>query len=437
MTLEFAARLISAAAFLAAVWLMWDIGTGLGARPGVLALFMVPWITHASALFLASAAIAESLFVAVLLGMFALIVRDLRGNGQQPLLLPAIGITARALYWVRYAGLSLVFVALFYLIWRARQTRRTLRWAMIAGLVTAISAAVIPLRNILLVGSWQGGFTAGGGHSPRLIATETVKAWYHIVFGDGVVARVDGWSVLAFVSLATVAYLAIRAWTTVPAAVPAHLPAATAWTCVLIAAYIGGIVLATLHSIAFDLSRYYLPVYPVILTSVAAFSLVRRQRQYVAVALLVTAIMVIQGRSLMVTRPSGIDEMRAALEEKAVSGVSIGEWLRANTSRGDSIAAVNGQMLHYLVQRPVISIIEPAYSHRATDEAAFQALMREYHARFLVLLTDTSTFKAPEQEAIPFLRGLAAGRFPAWLAPASRTRDLAVFACTGCAAPAP
>jgi len=433
---EFAAWLISAVAFLATIWLMWDIGTGLGARQGVLALFVVLWITHASALALASTAITEPLFTALLLGMVALIVRDLRGSGRQPFLLPAIGITAAASYWVRYAGLPLIPVALLYLIWRTWQTRGTLLRAIFAGLATAVSAAVIPLRNILLTGSWQGGFTAGG-HSPRIVATETVKAWYHIVFGDRVVARVDGWSVLAFVSLATIAYLAFRAWRTEPAAaVPRHLPAAAAWIGTLIVAYSGGIVLAALHSIAFDLARYYLPVYPVILTSVAAFSLARERRQYVAVALLFTAIMAIQGRSLLVTGSGGVDTMRTVLGEEADTGISMGEWLRANTRPGDSIVSVDGQMLQYLVQRPVVSIIEPMYSDRATNEAAFRALMRGFHARFLVVIANTSKFKAPEQEAIPFLRDLAAGKRPAWLTPASRTPDLAVFECSGCATPA-
>jgi hypothetical protein len=435
MAPEFAAWLISAVAFLATIWLMWDIGTGLGARQGVLALFVVLWITHASALTLASTAVTEPLFTALLLGMLALIVRDLRGSGRQPLLLPAIGITAAASYWVRYAGLSLIPVVLLYLIWRAWQTRATLRWAIFAGLATAISAAVIPLRNILHTGSWQGGFTAGG-HSPRIIATESVKAWYHIVFGDRVIARVDGWSILAFVSLTTIAYLAFRAWRTEPAAaIPRRLPAAAAWTGALIVAYSGGIVFATLHSIAFDLARYYLPVYPVILTSFAAFSLAHERRQYVAVALLFTAIMAIQGRSLLVTGPSGADTMRTVLGEEADTGISMGEWLRANTRTGDSIVSVDGQVLHYLVQRPVVSIIEPTDSDRPIDEAAFQVLMHEFHARFLVVMADTSKFKAPEQEAIPFLRSVAAGKVPTWLAPASHTPDLAVFECLSCAAP--
>ncbi len=437
MAPEFAAWLISAAAFLVVIWLMWDIGTGLGARPGVLALFSALWITHASALTLASTAVTEPLFTALLLGMLALIVRDLRGSGRQPLLLPAIGIAAAASYWVRYAGVFLIPVALLYFIWRAWQMHVTLRWAVFAGLATAASAAVIPIRNILYTGSWQGGFTAGASHSPRMVAIETIKALYHVVFGDRVVARGDGWSALAFLSLAAIAYLAVRAWRTEPAAaVPRHLLAAAAWSGVLVAAYTGGIILATLHSIAFDLPRYYLPVYPVILVSTAVLSLAHHRRQYVAVALLVTAITVIQGRSLLVTGPSGVDRMRAVLGEETTFGISVGEWLRANTGPGDSIVSVNGQMLHYLVQRPVISIIEPIYSNRATDEAAFQALMREYHARFLVVMADTSKFKAPEQEAIPFLRDLAAGKLPAWLAPAAHTADLAVFECPGCAAPA-
>jgi hypothetical protein len=433
MAPESAAWLIGNAAFLAAIWFMWDIGIALGARPAAIALFSALWITNAVPLSFASMAGAEPVFIALVLGMCAAMMRDLRGSGERPLLLIALGLAASASYWVRYAGVFLIPVALLYFVWRGWRTPGTRRWAVWAGALTAISAGAIPLRNILITGSWRGGFAAGAGHSPRMVAIATVKACYHIVCGDRAVARLDGWVLLAVVSLAAVAYFALVAWRTEPGAgVPDHLPATAAWLGVLVAAYAGGVALAALQSIAFDLSRYYIPVYPLILAAAPGLALVRHRRQYAAVALLVTAITAIQGRNLFVISSDNTGTTRAALGQEAAPGEPMGQWLRARTGPGDSIVSVDGQMLHYFVQRPVISIIEPVYSNRATDDAAFHTLMRDYHARFLVVAAATSRIAVPEQEAIPFLRGLSAGNAPAWLMPAARTTDLAVFECPGC-----
>ena len=277
-------------------------------------------------------------------------------------------------------------------------------------------------------------------HSLKLVAVETVKAFYHIAFGDRVVARVDALSLLTLISLAAMVFLAVRAWKTEPAAtIPRHLPAAAFWIAVLFAAYTGGIVLVALRSIVADFFRYYLPVYPVILVSVAAFSLSRTRPQYLAATVVVAAILAIQGRSMLAPVPVAAvsDKMRTMLEQETAPGVPIGQWLQKNTRPGDSIVAVNGQMLHHFVQRPVISVIEPIYSNRAFDQDAFQGLMRERHSRFLVVMPDASPSDVPEQEAIPFLHNLATGTVPSWLTPAARTPSLAVFECLSCSATLP
>jgi hypothetical protein len=434
MAPETAAWLLSALPFLAAIWLMWDIGTGLGARPGAQALCVALWIAHPAALSFASTAATEPLFIALLLGVVALIVRDVRTDGAQPFLLPAIGVSAAASYWVRYAGLFLIPVALLYVAWRAWRTGRTLPWAISAGLITVVFAGVIPLHNLRCMGSWQGGFSAGGGHSLRVVTTETVKALYHIVFGGRIVARIDGWSALAFVSFVAIAFLAVRAWRSRPPAAPKRLPAAALWIAALIAAYMGGIALAAMVSIASDFSRYYLPVYPVVIASAAAFALIRNRRQYVALILLVTALMAFQVRNLLAPQPPAEEtRMRVFLGQETAPGIPIGQWLRTSVRPNDSIVAVNGQMLHYLVGRPVISVIEPVFTSRATNEAGFKALMQARHVRFLMVMPGASASDTPEQEETPFLRDLAAGIVPPWLTPGARTLNLAVFECAACA----
>src|ERR1700722_13545860 len=119
----FAAWLISALAFVATTWLIWDAGISLGAHAGVAALFSILWITHANALSFASMATAETPFTFFFAGMIAVMARDLRGEGKQPVILILVGLTAAASYWVRYPGLFLIPPALLYIAWRAWRSR--------------------------------------------------------------------------------------------------------------------------------------------------------------------------------------------------------------------------------------------------------------------------------------------------------------------------
>src|SRR5437868_8709140 len=101
LTGESAGYLISVVGFLVAIWLMWDVGRALGARPLLAFVFVLPWIAHRDALVYASAVVGESLFAAVLIGTVALIVRDLKTECRRPALLVGIGGLAGAAYFLR------------------------------------------------------------------------------------------------------------------------------------------------------------------------------------------------------------------------------------------------------------------------------------------------------------------------------------------------
>jgi len=431
---ETAAGAIGALGFLVCIWLMWDIGTQLDAPWQVLIPFCMLWITHTSALRFANTVGTETLFTAALLAMLAAMVRDLRSAGSRPVLLLAIGAAPAAAYWVRYAGVFIVPVALLYALWRAWQTRAARPWAAGAAALTAAGAAALALRNTLYTGSWQGGFALARSRPIREMIAGTLRASYHVVFGDRVAARLDGWTVLAAVSLVPIVYWALRGWKSLPRSQARCFASAAIWTGLLIGAYIAGIMLAALRSIASDYPRYYFPLYALVLVAAPSFSLVRDPRQYIASGLLAVAIAVSQGRSLLVRVPQPGAQLRAALAAEVSPGVSAAQWLRDHTRVNDPMVAVDGQMLHYFVQRPVVSIIEPVYSNRRTDSASFHALMHAYGARYLVVRPGAAPGEAPEQEAIPFLRDLAAGRAPSWLTLAVRGANIAVFDCPACAA---
>jgi 4-amino-4-deoxy-L-arabinose transferase-like glycosyltransferase len=431
LPLETAAWLISALGFLATIWLIWDVGLGLGASPPVIAAAALLWISNSDALSLASSAATEDAFTAVLMALAALMLRDMRAAGRRPWLLPAIGAAAGMAYGLRYAGLFLVPVAAVYIVWRWWRHRATLPWAAAGLLAAGLPIVPIQIRNIVDTGSWRGGFSGAGGHRLSVVLSEAVKSCYYLVFGSGVPVRRDIWIVAFALSLLLLCVFAIRqgrtGWRFPPGALP--------WLGLLVAAYLGGILLTTLTSIAMALTRYFMPVYPLLLACLAgAVSPLAAGKRYAAVAIMVLAVVVIQSRSLA-ARPGPARHMvvRETLRQETPNGTTVEQWLRDRLTPEDVLVAVNGQAVHYVLQRPVVALIDPQYSNRPVDEAAFHSLMALYGARYLLVFPGADAVLAPEQNAIPFLRNLAAGESPKWLAPAVRTSGVAVYECAGCA----
>jgi hypothetical protein len=431
-TPETAGYLISALSYLVTIGLFWYLGTALGARPWALGALGLLWITNASAILIAGFISTEALFTALFLAVAALMVADINADGSRPLILVALGVVAGVAYWVRYPGLFVVPVVALYLTWRWWKNRRTLPWVLLGLAVAGAECLAIMVRNSLLTGSWRGGFSNSQGHSVKFILVESMKAFYHMIFGDRAVARLDIWSVLFACALATAIALAVVAWRSVRRdEMPPTFKTAALWLGILVGIYWAGIVYAALHSIAGDLLRYYFPAYPLLLVVLAAAALARKTVENVVISILTIAVLAIHSRSLL-TRPANplIAGVRQVLEEQVQPGISVESWLRAHVSQQGVIVAVNGQAVHYVLQRPVVAVIDPVFTDRRTDDAGFHALMSQFGARYLLLFPGSKTTQ--EQDDIPFLSSLAAGSSPAWLALAAKTHDTALYECASC-----
>jgi hypothetical protein len=97
------------------------------------------------------------------------------------------------------------------------------------------------------------------------------------------------------------------------------------------------------------------------------------------------------------------------------------------------MAAVEGQAVHYILRNPVVAMIPAGATGRRADGPAFQSLMRQFHAQYLLVFPGLPPDRIPEQSSYEFLRQVAAGDAPAWLEPAARNRDAVVYKCVGCA----
>ena len=429
---ETAGYLISALSYLATIILFWYIGSALGARPWVLGLLGLLWVANATAILIADFVSTEALFTAIFLGVAALMVADINVAGNRPMILISLGILAGAAYWVRYPGLFVVPVVALYLIWRWWTTRHTLPWVLLGLAAAAGECLAIMVRNSRLTGSWRGGFSSSHKNGAKFVLVESGKAFYHIVFGDRVVAHLSVWIVVFTCALAAATVLAFRAWRSDRRQdLPVGFRCAMFWLALLIGFYWAGIVYAVMHSIASDLARYYFPAYPLALVLLAAATLARKPLENVVLAVVVLAVLAVQSRSLLARPPSPPEmEVRNDLKEEVQPGVPIGLWLMNHVSPNDVLIAANGQMVHYVLQRPVVALIDPLYSTRKSDDAGLHALMSQYRARYLLLFPGSQA--VPEQDDTPFLNALANGSAPAWLTLATRTNDVEVYECTSC-----
>jgi hypothetical protein len=434
---EMAGLGISAAGYLITLWLMWDIGLTLGAKPWALAILSLLWVGNSHALLDAVRVGTEGLFTAAVVAMGAVMVRDIRGGGRSDLL-PLVGLIAGAAYWIRYAGLFLIPVAALFLLWRWQRTPEA-KWKALAGLVAEAALTItLMARNVEYTGSWRGGFGQEVHRSIRLALVETIKAYYHLVFGDRVIVRLDIWAVVFCLSLAATLLFILQAWRRREwVATPKFVSAALVWIGVIIVAYVGGVTLAFLTTIAGDLTRYTRPVYPLVLALASlVISAALRGRQVLAVIALVGSILVVHSRSLLAPPPVAQEKpTREALNLDVQPNVTAGVWLLSHVSSGGVIVAVGGQAVEYLLHRDVVSVIEPEFTNRRLDAAGFRALMGRFHARYLLLFPGLAPEYVPEQEKIPFLHDLASGRSlpPEWLVPAARNSAIAIYECGICA----
>jgi len=429
---ETAGYLISAFSYLLTIALFWYIGTTLGAHPWALGSLCLLWIANSIAILMASFVATEALFTAIFLGLAALMVADSKTETSRPWILVAIGIIGGAAYWVRFAGIFVVPVAVLYLVWRWWTRRRTLAPVLLGLAAAGGECLAVMIRNSLVTGTWRGGFSNNKGHSGQFILGESARALYHLPFGDRAVAHLDVWAIAFAGTFAAAGVLAVIAWRGGRRAeLPSSFSLSVSWLGVLAGVYVAGLIYAVRNSVASDLARFFIPVYALVLVVAAAASLARKTMENIILSVLVLTVLAIQARSLL-TRPAIplTASVSRVFKEEVEPGISVQRWLSGHVSPKDVVIATNGQAVHYVLQRPVVAVIDPDATTRRIDEAGFHALMAQYGARYMVLFPGSNLVQ--EQDDIPFLRSLAAGSVPPWLDLAAKTRDVALYECPSC-----
>jgi hypothetical protein len=344
-------------------------------------------------------------------------------------LLLAIGALAGLAYCLRYAGLFLIPPVLLYLVWRWWRSRESLPWAIAGGIAICCSVLPIQLRNIAHMGSWRGVLLTSTSHNPIPAVIPTIMAWYWLVLGGHSFLPAGIWMVLLLALGLTLLVLAFRARRRGAFTV-------AAWIGVFGLAYTAGIVwsiisVANMNLVARELARYYLPLYPVLLACLAgAASRVRSTAWRAVMVFVAFAVLTSHARDLLARPvPQGRVVMADDLAEEVAPGESLRQWLLSHVPTGTTIVSEEGQALHYVLQRPVVSIIEPPeLSNRAADGPGFRDLMSRYKSRYLLLFPTIRL----SQNRLPYLQDLILGKGPDWLKLSVRTRDVVVYECEPC-----
>jgi hypothetical protein len=432
-----AGLLIAVAGFTVSFVLIWDIGLALGARVWAVAGVSLLWLAHYRSLWDATSVTTESAFTALLTAAAALIARDIRYEGKRPAALLLLGIAAGAAYDIRYAGLFILPVALIYMLWRWRRTRGVRWWAVGGILAIAALASAVMLHNFAYTGSWRGGFNSSANRSLPSALKDSFKSYYHLVFGDAVAARRDLWATMFCIAIAAVLFCVFRAFKERRyRTLPTYAPTAAAWLAILTAAYLGGVIVASLLTFAEDIPRYNRPIYPLALAlSAPLLSLALRGGWIAAGAAAIAAILAINGRGFDVTPAPSPDAIaRQALRRDLQPGVTGAEWLRTHLAPDSVLFSVVGQSVHYVVERNVVAFTPPPYIARPVDREGFRKDMTRFRARYLLVFPGLPPEVAEEQANIPFLRDLAAGKpAPDWLHEDARTAEIAIYECDSCA----
>ena len=436
-TLPVSGYLLSASGYMLTVWLLWDVAMLLGSHPALSVVAALIWITNKIALFHASSVLTDTLFTAALMAIVALVIRDLKNEGRRPPLLIAIGALAGISYLIRYAGLFLIPPIVLYLAWRALRTRRSLPGALAGFLATCICIVPVLMRNVLVMGSWQGVFLSKAPYNVAALLPQGLFAVYHLVLGDLTLVPFPIWRAFVVISLTGAASFGLSIWRTRQTGNNESLLGAFAWIVILTLVYLAGTLfakarMANMNAESPDIVRYMLPVFPAVLACLAAVvSTIRIKTVRVAACAVALAIMIIQGLNF-VFRPGPSEHLAiaAAMDRETADGESVTHWLHERVPSGAVIVSEEGQALHYLTQRPVVSIIEPPEnSNRRTDEAGLRALMSRYGSRYLMLFP---ALRAPSG-SLPFIRELLAGGAPKWLVRHPGSGGIVIYECERCA----
>ncbi len=385
--LEVAARAVSVLSFALTVgllsWALFFLRVPFFARQCLLLLLLTNFTTASFAI----SVLSEPLFTAILLGAIVLLIRSFSADRQTwfslGLPLAAIGVA----YLVRYAGLLLVPPVCGYALWLLwkRRSPRTLYLALGLPLATVVP---ISLRNWILTGDWKGGDELTFYNPPLEVAKEYVRAQIHLLLGGHAVG-VGLWEVLLTMGFLGLVVVAVRNQNTQARA--GNHDGALRWLGVCVFFYTGAMgYLGVKSAISFG-PRMFQPMVPLYLC-LAGLALrwiaarVPAMQWQTLLTLMTLGFVGANAQDLRIPAQSGLDvRLQSVFSESLPSGTNLREWVRASVPPNVPILAADGQATGFVLDRPVVSLLESRYTNRRWDCGTITKTLELFHARYVLL----------------------------------------------------
>jgi hypothetical protein len=445
LPLETAALLVSALAALACLpilaWLVGRLGLSAPMRLAILGAFGINALVTKHG----ATAMSDSLFTLLVLAGAALLVgASLRAPEHRRSAWVGVGCAFGAAYFVRYAGLFLVFgVALLFVRHLLSRDRALIQGYALALVVGSATVAIGIARDLILVGNWLGGNQMAVPHEFLRVVLATAQALNGIfVYGPGPtsdtatsVARV---LCLGLFYLGVLLLLAASVrrrsgrWLQVTRETSVVIDLA-----LLSAVYGAGMFYAALTSPITYGVRMFLPVLPLLFVVIGfaidrMFRVVRvpdalgwLSRVALVGSLVAYAFLNVSGPR----EPPVIDmpALAASLDAAGPSNESAREVIDRLAGQDGVILANEGHVVGYELQKRTVTLVSRDFSVVDWTEPNVRALVQQFRVSAVVITTGIRPGE-PDDFSSPFVADLGSGRAPPWLRLVYRSPRILVYA---------
>ena len=447
LPVEKAALLLSALSVLACLpilaWLVRRLDLSAPIRLAVLAAFAINALVTKHG----ATAMSDSLFTLLVLAGAALLVdASLKpGEGRRWTWL-GVGLAFGAAYFVRYAGLFLAIgLALLLVRHLLARDRALLRGYALALTVAGAAVAVGVARNLVLVGSWQGGNQMAVPHELIPVVLASGQALNGIfVYGPGLSNDVA--TVVARVLCLGLFYLGvlILAWgylrrRSAPASQPP--PSRVGFVVfdllLLSVVYGAGMFYAALTSPISYGVRMFLPVLPLLFVSIG-FGVDRMLRavprpsvlgRLARLALVASFVPYVFLNVSGPREPPVLDmpAVAAAFDAIGPANESARDVIDRLAGADGVVLANEGHVIGYELQKRTVTLVSREFSVVDWTEPNVRAVVDGFHVSAVVI---TRGIRPGEQDdfASSFIAELASGTAPPWLQLVYRSSQILVYA---------
>jgi len=426
-SLERGARVVSVLAYGATAalltWALMLIGTAAYVRCALLLLF----VTNATMLEFATAAVSEATYTAIATGSVALLIsmEAQKISPAQAWRRAILAYSAGAVAcWVRYAGYflfaGLAVYAFLQLVFRRDRTRVV---HVAAAAFSMVLVAALLARNFLTVGNWRGGNEMSVRNPAREVARTYLIGHFHLATGGhAVVFGIP--EAMLLTGLLTIAALGILAVAqrggpgSGSAGRERQATVLVAAGCAIVF-YSAGMIYAGLRSVIDFGGRMFLPLMPLYLILLGALlsrlmkrwpaGSMRRHLIQAGIALLVLGCAGVNARDF---RGAVIPDRSAVLAtwyaKPTAQNEPLMRWFESHVPTDAPIFAADGQATGFLLHHPTIGLVSSQYSTMRWECESMKAEMRRFAARYLILYRVPPSFQGdPVEDESRFLKTAA------------------------------